>query len=81
MIQNKIYIVKDESPMKNAYLQKVYADVLARDPGALEFHQCIREFLESLECIVDKHPEWEENGILERFVEPDRVITFPSFAA
>jgi len=62
--------------MKNAYLQKVYADVLARDPGAVEFHQCIREFLESLECIVDKHPEWEENGILERFVEPDRVITF-----
>ena len=63
-------------PMKNAYLQKVYADVLARDPGAVEFHQCIREFLESIECIVDKHPEWEENGILERFVEPDRVITF-----
>ena len=36
-------------PMKNAYLQKVYADVLARDPGAVEFHQCIREFLESIE--------------------------------
>ena len=62
--------------MKNAYLQKVYAEVVAREPNAPEFHQCIREFLESLECIVDKHPEWEENAILERFVEPDRVITF-----
>ena len=62
--------------MKNAYLQRVYEQVLARDPEEYEFHQCIREFLESLEDIVEKHPEWEENAILERFVEPDRVITF-----
>ena len=62
--------------LKNAYLQRVYDQVLARDPNAPEFHQCIREFLESLEGIVDKHPEWEKNAILERFVEPDRIITF-----
>ena len=62
--------------LKNAYLQRVYDQVLARDPNAPEFHQCIREFLESLEGIVDKHPEWERNAILERFVEPDRIITF-----
>ena len=62
--------------LKNAYLQRVYDQVLARDPDAPEFHQCIREFLESLEGIVDKHPEWERNAILERFVEPDRIITF-----
>ena len=35
--------------LKNAYLQRVYDQVLARDPNAPEFHQCIREFLESLE--------------------------------
>ncbi|MBQ7736324.1 MAG: NADP-specific glutamate dehydrogenase [Oscillospiraceae bacterium] len=62
--------------MKNAYLQRVYDQVLARDPDAPEFHQCIREFLESLENIVDDHPEWEKNGILERFIEPDRTVTF-----
>ena len=62
--------------LKNAYLRRVYDQVLARDPNAPEFHQCIREFLESLEGIVDKHPEWEQNAILERFVEPDRIITF-----
>ncbi len=62
--------------LKNAYLQRVYDQVLARDPNAPEFHQCIREFLESLEGIVDKHPEGERNAILERFVEPDRIITF-----
>ena len=62
--------------MKNAYLQRVYDQVLQRDPDMPEFHQCIREFLESLEEIVDDHPEWEKNGILERFIEPDRTITF-----
>ena len=62
--------------MKNAYLQRVYDQVLTRDPDASEFHQCVREFLESLESIVEDHPEWERNGILERIVEPDRIITF-----
>ena len=62
--------------MKNAYLQRVYDQVVSRDPAEHEFHQCIREFLESLEGIVDEHLEWEENGILERFVEPDRMISF-----
>ena len=67
---------KGMETMKNAYLQRVYDQVLQRDPDAPEFHQCIREFLESLEEIVEDHPEWEKNGILERFIEPDRTITF-----
>jgi glutamate dehydrogenase (NADP+) len=62
--------------MQNAYLQRVYDQVLARDPDTPEFHQTVREFLESLENIVEDHPEWERNGILERFVEPDRVLSF-----
>ncbi len=62
--------------MKNAYLQRVYDQVLARDPDTPEFHQTVREFLESLENIVEDHPEWERYGILERFVEPDRVLSF-----
>ena len=62
--------------MKSAYLQRVYDQVLARDPNAPEFHECIREFLNSLEDIVDDHPEWEQYAILERFVEPDRTIIF-----
>ena len=62
--------------MQNAYLQRVYDQVVARDPAEKEFHQCIREFLESLEGVVDAHPEWEANGILERFVEPDRMVSF-----
>ena len=62
--------------MKSAYLQRVYDQVVARDPSEAEFHQCIREFLESLDGIADKHPEWEANGIVERIVEPDRMLSF-----
>ena len=43
--------------MKSAYLQRVYDQVVARDPGEKEFHQAVYEVLESLDVIVEKHPE------------------------
>ena len=61
---------------KNAYLQKVYEQVEARDKNETEFLQAVREVLESLETLVGKRPELEENGILERLVEPERFIQF-----
>ncbi len=62
--------------MKNEYLQKVYAGVEKRNPGESEFLQAVYEVLESLEPVVEKHPEFEANGLLERIVEPERVIYF-----
>ncbi len=62
--------------MKSAYLQRVYEQVVARDPNEPEFHQCIREFLESIDGVADKHPEWEQYGIVERIIEPDRMLSF-----
>ena len=62
--------------INNAYLQKVYDGVLKRNPGEPEFHQAVYEFLDSLQCIIDKHPEYEENGLLECFVEPERFVQF-----
>ena len=62
--------------MKNAYLQKVYADVEKRNAGESEFLQAVYEVLESLEPVVEMHPEFEANGLLERLVEPERVIYF-----
>ena len=50
--------------------------MVARDPDQKEFQQAVLEVLESLDMIVDKHPEYEANGIIESFVEPERVITF-----
>ena len=55
---------------KNEYLQKVYAEVEARNAGEKEFLQAVREVLESLEVYVEKHPELEQWGVLERLVEP-----------
>ena len=60
----------------NEYLKRVYAEVEARDSHEPEFLQAVREVFESLELVVDKHPEWEKAGLLERFVEPERVIEF-----
>ncbi len=62
--------------MKSAYLNKVLETVKQRNPGEPEFLQAVTEVLESLECIVEKHPEYEANGIIERFVEPERFVQF-----
>ena len=62
--------------LKSAYLQDVYGQVLRRDPDQKEFHQAVLEVLESLDLIVDQHPEYQERGIIESFVEPERMIAF-----
>ena len=60
----------------NEYLKRVYADVERRDAHEPEFLQAVREVFESLELVIDKHPEWEKAGLIERFVEPERVVEF-----
>ncbi len=62
--------------IQNEYLQRVYTQVVTRDPDQREFHQAVLEVLESLEPIVVQHPEYESRGILETFVEPERMICF-----
>ena len=62
--------------LKSAYLQEVYRRVRERDPDQPEFHQAVQEVLESLDYIIDSHPEYREQGILESFVEPERTIIF-----
>ena len=62
--------------LKSIYLQQVYSDLTARDPEQKEFHQAVREVLESLDLMIDSHPEYREAALLERFVEPERVVAF-----
>ena len=62
--------------IKNAYLAKVYADVEKRNPGEKEFLQAVKEVLESLEPVVEANPKYEEFGIIDRIVEPERQIIF-----
>jgi len=61
---------------KSEYLNRVYAEVERRDAHEKEFIQAVREVFNSLDLVVDKHPEWEKAGLIERFVEPERVIQF-----
>lgn len=61
---------------KSEYLNRVYAGVEARNPGEKEFLQAVYEVLESLEPVVEANPRLEQNGILERIVEPERQIFF-----
>ena len=57
-------------------LEPIYQEVLARNPGELEFHQAVREVLESLGPVVAKHPEYRDAAIIERLCEPERQIIF-----
>jgi glutamate dehydrogenase (NADP+) len=50
--------------------------VVAKDPAQPEFHQAVKEVVESVSLCLDRHPEYREAKILERMVEPDRVIMF-----
>lgn len=58
------------------YIKKVLDTVIKRNHAEPEFHQAVKEVLETLEPVIKKHPEFEEAGILERIVEPERQIIF-----
>jgi len=60
----------------NAVIQAVYEQVLARNAGEVEFHQAVKEVLDCLGPVLDKHPEYVEAAILDRIVEPERQIIF-----
>ncbi len=61
---------------KSEYLNRVYESAAKRNPDEPEFLQAVKEVLESLEPVIALHPEYEENGIVERMVEPERAISF-----
>ncbi|MCW9050526.1 MAG: glutamate dehydrogenase, partial [Deltaproteobacteria bacterium] len=57
-------------------IEPIYQEVLARNPGEIEFHQAVREVLESLGPVLVKNPEFAEHKIIERICEPERQIIF-----
>ena len=60
----------------NPYIERVIAEVKAKNAHEPEFCQTVEEVFSSLSPLVDAHPEYEKNAILERMVEPERVIMF-----
>ena len=61
---------------KSEYLNKVYADTVKRNGNEPEFLQAVRDVLESLEPVVAQDAKFEKHGVIERMVEPERMITF-----
>ncbi|MDR0316375.1 MAG: NADP-specific glutamate dehydrogenase [Treponema sp.] len=59
-----------------SYTAKVLEQAIKRNPHEPEFHQAMTEILTTLQPFVDSHPEYERAGVLERLVEPERVIMF-----
>lgn len=60
-----------------SYVDEVYQRVVDQNPGEPEFHQAVKEVLDSLRLVIDKNEEkYRAVGVLERFVEPERIISF-----
>ena len=60
----------------NANVKALMDDVEARNPAEPEFHQAVREVAESLTVVLDRHPEYRSAKVLERIIEPERVLMF-----
>ena len=57
-------------------VEKFMHGLIRRNPGETEFHQAVREVAESLMPFILEHKEYQDNAILERLTEPDRIIIF-----
>ncbi|MDT0201809.1 NADP-specific glutamate dehydrogenase [Nocardioides sp. AE5] len=57
-------------------LARVFSSVLDRNPGEAEFHQAVREVLDTLNPVVARHPQYVESSIIERLCEPERQVMF-----
>ena len=62
--------------MKHEYLNGLMDRVIRRNPAEPEFHQAVREVLSSLAPVIDAHPEYVTQGVMECLVEPERIIKF-----
>jgi len=62
--------------MLNMNVEKIMNDLEKKHPGEVEYLQAVREVLESIEEVYNENPQFEKLGIIERIVEPDRVLTF-----
>jgi len=57
-------------------MSEILRIVSSRDPAEKEFHQAVREVFDSVKPVLERHPEYRRNAILERLIEPERIILF-----
>jgi len=73
---SNVQTLNTEEAAAKEYVQEVYNTVVKRNPNETEFHQAVKEILDSLVPIVARHPKYRQLGVLERLVEPERLVTF-----
>lgn len=76
MIITEQAMESQEVKTARSYVKEVYESVIRRNPGETEFHQAVKEIVDSLVPVFAKHPQYMRRGILESIVEPERMITF-----
>jgi glutamate dehydrogenase (NADP+) len=59
-----------------SFAQEILERVKAKDPAQPEFHQAVMEVVNSLELVLERHPEYRAHKVIERIIEPERVILF-----
>src|SRR5438270_1453208 len=69
-------LTPSETRISGDYIEQVMAQVKAKNPAEPEFHQAVQEVFDSLRLVLQRHPEYREAKILERIVEPERVMMF-----
>ena len=62
--------------MTNSYIERVLQETKKNNPEQPEFIQAVTEVLTSLQAVIDAHPEYESQAILERLIEPERIVIF-----
>ncbi|MGZ4731983.1 MAG: Glu/Leu/Phe/Val dehydrogenase dimerization domain-containing protein, partial [Terriglobales bacterium] len=69
-------LIRPEIKTSGGYIEDIMTIVKSKNPAEPEFHQAVQEVLESLRVVLQRHPEYRESRILERMIEPERVIMF-----
>ncbi|EUJ61592.1 glutamate dehydrogenase [Listeria fleischmannii FSL S10-1203] len=69
-------MVSENRQAAENYVAKIFETIERRNPEETEFHQAVKEFLDAIIPALEKDPDYEKNGILERLTEPERLITF-----
>jgi len=76
LLSKKVTTLTHTDENSDPVLDEVLSSVLRRNPGEPEFHQAVREVLESLGRVIAKHPRYANNALIERICEPERQIIF-----
>ena len=62
--------------LKDKYLSDLYSEVVRKNPAEPEYHQAVLEVLESIEPVLERHPEYKRRGVVDLLLEPERIIKF-----